>query len=152
MSFYRHPLAYKVIGCAIEVHREMGPGLLESAYSECASYIFTINKIPFQRQVSVPVLFKGHKLDCGYRADFLIAGDLLIELKTVERILPIHTAQILTYLKLLKARQGLLINFHTLRLIDGLRSYVWTGDSYEREAVGSAEIDHVSSETDGPSS
>jgi GxxExxY protein len=114
-------LTEKVIGFAIEVHRQLGPGLLESAYEECLCYELKENGIPFRRQVSLPVVYKGVRLDCGYRLDVLIQDQLILELKTVERLMPIHEAQMLTYLKLSGVRTGLLLNFHSTVLKDGLR-------------------------------
>ena len=116
------PLVEKVIGCAIEVHRTIGPGLLESAYDACLTHEFQLNGIAFQRDVAIPVLYKGMSLSCAYRADFVVENALLIELKSVERLQPIHQAQVLTYLRLLNLRQGLLMNFNVHKLVDGLRN------------------------------
>jgi GxxExxY protein len=118
------PLVREVIGAAIDVHRAIGPGLLESAYEHCFTYELAERGIEFRRQVAVPVVYKGVRLDCGYRVDLLIGGEILVEIKSVEHTLPIHEAQILTYLKLLKLRQGLLINFNVRRLTDGLRNFL----------------------------
>ena len=115
-------LAETVIECAIDVHRALGPGLLESAYAACLAHEFTLRDIPFRRQVPVPIVFKGIRLDCGYRADFVVDDEILIELKSVECLLPLDHAQVLTYLKLLELSQGLLINFNVRRLVDGLRN------------------------------
>jgi GxxExxY protein len=120
----RSPLSEKVIGCAIEVHRVLGPGLLESVYEQCLAREFTLNGLRAVWQAPLPIEYKGVHLDCGYRIDCVVEDELLIELKTVERVLPLHHAQILTYLKLLKVRQGLLINFNSRRLIDGLKSFL----------------------------
>ncbi len=116
------PLVHQVIGCAIQVHRRLGPGLLESAYEACLVQELTQNKVAFTQQVPVPIAYDGAEVDCSYRADLVIEGVLLLELKSVERVLPIHLAQVLTYLKLLDLRQGLLINFNVTRLVDGLRN------------------------------
>ena len=124
MDVYTTPLGRKVIGCAIEVHRALGPGLFESAYEPCLAHELTLCGIAFARQMPLPVVYRGVHLDCGYRADFLIEGALLVELKAVDRILPIHQAQILTYVKLLGVPQGLLINFNVPRLVDGLQSFL----------------------------
>ena len=124
MGVHTSPLAEKVIGCAIEVHQSLGPGLLESAYEQCLAHEFAAQGLTFGRQVSLPVTYKGVYLDCGYRIDFLIERALLVELKAVEHVLPIHHAQILTYLKLLGVRQGLLINFNVGRLVNGLKSFL----------------------------
>ena len=110
-----------VIGLAIEVHRVLGPGLLESAYEECLCYEFTENGIPFKRQVPLPVVYKDVRLNCGYRMDIIVDEALVLELKTVEAILPIHEAQLLTYLKLSGIRTGLLLNFNAAVLRAGIR-------------------------------
>ena len=118
-------LSNLVIGCAIEVHRVLGPGLLESAYRQCLTHELTINNISFQVEHSLPVHYKGIHLDCGYRLDFLIEDKIVIELKSVEQLKPIHEAQLLTYMKLAKVKQGFLINFNVRRLKQGLQSYVF---------------------------
>jgi GxxExxY protein len=121
------PLSDKVIGCAIEVHRELGPGLLENAYAECLCHELTLNGIPFRREVPMPVVNKGIKLDCGYRLDILAEPDLILELKVVEQLLPIHDAQLLTYLKLAGFERGLLLNFNVRRMKEGIRRLVLSG-------------------------
>ena len=113
-------LSNRVIGCAIEVHRFLGPGLLESTYEQCLAHELSLARIPFRRQQRLPVRYKGRKLDCGYRVDLLIARQLIVELKCVDRLLPIHKAQILTYLRLSRIKVGLLINFNVEVLRDGL--------------------------------
>jgi len=118
------PLVEKVIGCAIQVHRALGPGLLESAYRHCLCEEFTSQEVPFRSEVPVPVLYKGAQLECGYRADLVVDGRLLLELKAVDGVLPIHHAQVLTYLKLLGLKQGLLVNFNEKRLVDGLKNFL----------------------------
>ncbi len=120
----RDPLTEKVIGCAIEVHRILGPGLLESAYQRCLALELRNTGIQFETEVSMPVRYKNEILDCGYRTDMLIEKSLLVELKAVETILPIHQAQLLTYMKLSGIRIGLLINFYQPRLIDGLKRFI----------------------------
>ena len=120
----RDPLTEVVIGLAIEVHRSLGPGLLESAYEECFCYELTSNDVPHQRQVPLPVVYRSIKLECGYRMDVVVDGRLIVELKTVDRLLPIHDAQMLTYLKLSGIRTGLLMNFNTPVLKDGIRRLV----------------------------
>ena len=120
----RDPLTEKVIGCAIEVHRILGPGLLESAYQRCLALELRNTGIQFETEVSMPVRYKNEILDCGYRTDMLIEKSLLLELKAVETILPIHQAQLLTYMKLSGIRIGLLINFYQPRLIDGLKRFI----------------------------
>jgi GxxExxY protein len=117
----RDPFTEKVIGAAIEVHRILGPGLLESAYEECLAYELVQVGLVIARQVGLPVRYKAVDLDCGYRIDLLVNDSLIIELKTVAKLLPIHEAQLLTYLKLSEIKTGLLINFHVPMLKDGLR-------------------------------
>ena len=108
-----------VIGAAIEVHRLLGPGLLESAYEECLCHEFHLRNINFQRQVSLPVAYKGINLDCGYRLDIIVENTIIIELKCAEHVLPVHEAQLLTYLRLTGMRVGLLFNFHVPTLVRG---------------------------------
>jgi GxxExxY protein len=109
-----------VIGAAIEVHRHLGPGLLESAYDECLDREMTIRGIPFERQYPLPVEYKGIRLDCGYRLDYLVANQVVLELKSVETVLPVHEAQLLTYLQLGGWYAGLLINFNVEILKNGI--------------------------------
>ncbi|MBF0293058.1 MAG: GxxExxY protein [Nitrospinae bacterium] len=111
----------KVIGVAIEIHKILGPGLLESAYEECLCYELSTARISFRRQVDLPVSYKEVKLDCGYRIDLLVEEEVIIELKAVEKLLPIHEAQLLTYLKMTDKRLGLLINFNVPALRDGIK-------------------------------
>jgi GxxExxY protein len=111
----------EIIGACIEIHRHLGPGLLESAYEQCLAHEMTLRRIPFVRQVHLPLRYKGMLLDCGYRMDFVVADEIVVELKTVETLLPIHTAQVLTYLKLTGIRTGLLVNFNVSILKNGLR-------------------------------
>ncbi|MGB9593741.1 MAG: GxxExxY protein [Anaerolineae bacterium] len=110
-----------IIGAAIEVHRALGPGLLESAYEECLCRELSLRKIPFERQYPLPLEYKGLQLDCGYRLDLLVGNAVVVELKAVEELLPIHTAQVLTYLRLGGWRVGLLINFNVPVLKHGIR-------------------------------
>ena len=119
------PLSNRVIGCAIEVHKELGPGLLESAYERCLAYELSAAGIPFVSQQPIPVAYKGLDLECGYRADIVVDGQLLVELKSVEELNGVHEAQVLTYLKLAKLPVGLLINFNVERLKDGIRRFVY---------------------------
>jgi GxxExxY protein len=112
-------LTEKIIGAAIEVHRALGPGLLESAYEECLCRELNLRGIPFQRQVPLPVEYKGVKLDCGYRLDLIVEDEVILELKCVEHLLPVHDAQLLTYLKLTRKRVGLTINFNVATLVKG---------------------------------
>lgn len=113
-----------IIGAAIEVHRSLGPGLLESAYCKCLARELLLRSLPFERQVPVPVVYKGVHLECGYRLDFLVASCVVLEIKSVEAITPIYEAQLITYLSLGGWRLGLLINFNVLLLKDGIRRRV----------------------------
>jgi GxxExxY protein len=114
----------EIIGAAIEAHKALGPGFLESAYEECLCHELTLRKINFRRQESLPVEYKGVKLDCGYRIDLIIEDLILIELKSIETLLPIHEAQILTYLKLTGLKIGLLINFNVAALRRGIKRII----------------------------
>ncbi len=113
-----------VIGAAIEVHRALGPGLLESAYEECLCRELDLRQVPFERQRPLPVTYKGLRLDCGYRLDLLVSDAVVVEIKCVENLLPVHGAQLVSYLKLGGWHVGLLINFHVPVLKDGIRSRV----------------------------
>jgi GxxExxY protein len=115
-------VAAKVLGLAIRVHRELGPGLLESAYEACLVREFVLSGLDFARQVPVPIIYRGVPVDCAYRADLIVDRELLLEIKSVNELSPIHHAQVLTYLKLLGLRQGMLMNFNSRRLVDGLRN------------------------------
>lgn len=117
-------LTRRIIGLAIEVHRHLGPGLLESAYEQCLSYELNADGIPHECQVALAVAYKDRRVNMALRADVVVAGEVLLELKAVERLLPVHEAQVLTYLRMTRFRIGLLINFHALRLKDGLRRFV----------------------------
>jgi GxxExxY protein len=117
-------LSNKVIGCAIEVHRNLGPGLLESTYEQCLAHEFKIEGMPFKLQHPLPVEYKSIKLDCGYRIDLLVANSLIVELKSVENVLPIHQAQLLTYMKLSGIKIGLLMNFNVKYMKDGIKRMV----------------------------
>src|SRR5213083_361847 len=117
-------LSRSVIGCAIEVHRELGPGLLESTYRQCLACELSHATIPFQMEVPLPVRYKDILLDCGYRIDLRISDDLIVEIKNVEALLPIHQAQILTYMRLASVPLGLLINFNVTKLQSGIRRFV----------------------------
>jgi GxxExxY protein len=113
-------LTEKVIGAAIDVHRVLGPGLLESAYEECMCYELAQAGIRFERQVPLPVVYKTVKLDCGYRMDVVVEDMLILEIKAVERVIPVHEAQLLSYLKLANKPVGLLLNFHVSVLKNGI--------------------------------
>ena len=115
------------------VHRELGPGLLEAVYEECLCYELTTRNIAFERQKPIPVVYKGAKLDCGYRADLIVMRRVIIEIKAIESIAPIHEAVMLTYLRLSGCKIGLLINFHSATLKDGIRRFVWHYEPSEEE-------------------
>lgn len=117
-------ISSRVIGCAIEVHRHLGPGLLESAYQHCLAYELTSRGISFELQHPMPVRYKGILLDCGYRIDMLVEKFLIVELKSVDVIKGIHEAQLLTYMKLASIRVGLLINFNNTTLKAGIKRFV----------------------------
>ena len=121
MPYEKDLLTDQIIGFAIEVHRHLGPGLLESAYEECLCYELSANGIAFRRQVPLPVVYKGVRLDCGYRIDVVVDNRLILELKATERLMPIHEAQVLTYMRLSGLPTGLLLNFNTPVLKDGIR-------------------------------
>jgi GxxExxY protein len=117
-------LSGKVIGCAIEVHKNLGPGLLESAYERCLSYELTAANLRHETQKELPIDYKGLKLDAGYRIDLIVENGVIVELKSVDKVLPIHEAQILTYMKLAGINVGLLINFNVTKLKDGIKRFV----------------------------
>ncbi len=116
----KDPRTSPIIGGAIEVHRQLGPGLLESAYEECLCYELRLRELQFRRQVDLPVFYKGLRLDCGYKIDLIVEDEVVLELKAVEKLLPIHEAQLLTYLRLANKRVGLLINFNVPLLSQGI--------------------------------
>jgi GxxExxY protein len=124
MKLNHQDLTKAVIGCAIQVHRELGPGLLESAYQECLAYELSLNGLAIEKQKSLPVVFKGIRIDCGYRLDLVVEETVLLELKSVSILDPIHEAQILTYLKLSQYPVGLLINFNVEILKNGIKRFV----------------------------
>ena len=113
-------LSSEIIGAAIEVHKALGPGLLESAYEECLCHEMNLQGISFEKQKPLPVSYKGIKLDCGYRLDVVVEDAIILELKSCEKIEPIHKAQLLTYLKLTELNLGLLLNFNTTVMRDGI--------------------------------
>ena len=117
-------LTDQIIGCAIEVHRHLGPGLLESVYEECLCYELSQMGLRFERQVHLPVRYKGIKLDCGYKLDLVVEGSIVVELKSIEDLTPLHHAQVLTYLRTSNRRVGLLINFNVPILKSGLKRIV----------------------------
>jgi len=114
----------KIIGCAIEVHRAIGPGLLESAYEECLCYELSQKGLKFGRQVPLPIVYKGISLDCGYKLDVIVEDSVIVEIKAVDRLIAIHDAQLLSYLRMLDKRVGLLLNFHSAVLKNGIKRIV----------------------------
>jgi len=117
-------LTTSIIGSAIEVHKLLGPGLLESAYEECLAREFTLRRIPFERQKPMPVVYKEVKLECGYRMDFVVDSRVVVELKVVDSLAPIHAAIVLTYLRLSGCKIGLLMNFNVTVLKNGIRRFI----------------------------
>lgn len=113
MPLTPEPWTGQIIGAAIEVHRELGPGLLESAYEECLCREMQLRGLHFERQVALPVVYKKVRLDCGYRMDVVVEDEVVLELKCVDRVLPVHEAQLLSYMKMAHKKFGLIINFHT---------------------------------------
>jgi len=121
---YADKLSNQVIGLALEVHRELGPGLLESAYQQCLAYELSKANLSFHPEKEIPVQYKGLKLDCGFRADIIVDDCILLELKAIDKILPVHEAQLITYLKLTQIHLGLLINFNVRLLKNGIKRMV----------------------------
>jgi GxxExxY protein len=117
-------LSRLILGAAIEVHRHLGPGLLESAYEECLAYELALRDILVERQKLIPVVYKEVRLDCGFRADLLVGDRVVVEIKAVDRLMPVHDAQMLTYLKLTGCKLGLLLNFNVQKLRDGIKRLV----------------------------
>ena len=120
----RDQLTEKVIGAAIEVHKHLGPGLLEAAYEECLCYELSIREMSFKRQLVLPIKYKEVNLECGFRIDLVVENRLVIELKAISKLLPVHEAQLLTYLRLTGIKTGLLLNFNVPILIDGIKRMV----------------------------
>jgi GxxExxY protein len=123
-----------IIGAAIEIHRSLGPGLLEAVYEECLAREFTLRQIPFERQKPVPLVYRDLKLECGYRLDFLVCHKIVVEIKSIEAIARIHETVMLTYLRLSQSPIGLLINFNVPVLKDGIRRFVWHYQEQEDNA------------------
>ena len=117
-------LSYRVVGCAIEVHKQLGPGLLESVYEKCLKHELELQGYNVKQQVVVPVRYKGIEMDTELRLDLLVNDIIVLELKAIERVLPVHEAQLLTYMKLLKKPQGLLINFFTDNISKSMKPFV----------------------------
>jgi GxxExxY protein len=118
--FYEKALTENIIGAAIEVHRALGPGLLESAYQACLAREFALRGLDFEQEKPIPVTYKDVNLDCGYRVDFLVNGKVVVELKAVEQMHPVYESQLLTYLRLTGCKVGLLINFNVPVLTSGI--------------------------------
>jgi len=124
LALIEETLTQQIIGAAIEVHRHLGPGLLESAYQTCLAQELTLRGIPFESEVPLPLSYKGSQVECGYRLDLLVDGKVVVELKAVDALLPVHEAQLMTYLRLSGCRVGLLINWHVPVLKDGVKRRV----------------------------
>lgn len=127
MTFISDPLAGRVIGCAITVHRELGPGLLESTYARCFRLELAHQRIRFSSEVWLPIVYRGTRLENAYRMDLVVEDRLIVEVKAIEKILPVHKAQLLTYVRHVRAKQGLFFNFNEARLKDGIRSVLLGG-------------------------
>jgi GxxExxY protein len=123
----RDPVGSAIIAAAIDVHRALGPGLLEMAYKTCLVHELMRRGLRVKREVPVPVTFKDVRIDCGFRLDLLVEDTVIVELKCVERLVPVHTAQVITYLRLTGARQAFLINFNGVTLKEGLKSFLGDG-------------------------
>jgi len=135
----RHPVVDEILGAAIAAHRFLGPGLLESSYKHALAYEFVDRGIPFRSEVAVPLIYKGARLDCGYRLDFLVRDSVIVEVKSVESLLPIHSAQVMTYLRLTGAERALLLNFNALTLKAGLKSFIGRGMNVPAIVVAGSE-------------
>ena len=114
---YLNDLSYKIVGCEIEVHKHLGPGLLESVYHDCLKQEFFLRKINYENHLLVPINYKGLLLDTDYRLDFIVEDEIVIELKAMDGLLPVHEAQLLTYMKLLRKSKGILINFNCSNIV-----------------------------------
>lgn len=120
MALLFEELTSRIIGCAMEVHKELGPGLLESSYEECLCYELSAAGLSFQRQLALPIRYKSIKLDAGYRMDIVVEDKIILELKSVEAVTALHEAQLLTYLRLARKRVGLIINFNVPKIKEGV--------------------------------
>ena len=125
-------LVRTILKSAIRVHRALGPGLLEAAYESCLTHELIRARIPFKRQVAVPLDYDGVRLDCVYRADLVVDDRVLLEIKSVDHLAPVHTSQVITYLRLLGLTQGILLNFNERRLKDGIKNVLLTDPSERR--------------------
>lgn len=117
-------LTESIIGCAIDVHKQLGPGLLESVYENCLMYELKQKGLTVENQVAVPLVYKEIHLDCGYRLDLLVNDTVIIEIKSIDSLLPVHTSQVLTYMRFAEKKIGLLMNFNVKRFMDGFHRYV----------------------------
>ncbi len=134
-------LSHAITGAAVEIHRSLGPSLLEAVYEECLARELTLRMIPFERQKPIPLVYKDLRLECGYRLDFLVSGRIVVEIKSIEAIAPIHESVMLTYLRLSESPVGLLINFNVPILKDGIRRFVWRYQEKDNaEAQSNAEL------------
>jgi GxxExxY protein len=134
-------ISRRIIGAAIEVHRHLGPGLLESAYQTCLAFELKELGLKLEDQKPLPVVYKQVKLDCGYRIDLVVEDEIIVEIKAIEKLLPIHEAQVLSYLRLAKKRVGLLMNFHVPVLKDGLKRIVNDYPDAERKKSQAPQIE-----------
>lgn len=150
-DFVDDPITKSVIGCAIKVHRALGPGLLESAYQACLVHELLRSGLRVDREVAIPVRYEGLVLECGYRLDLVVEKQVIVEVKAVEKVLSIHEAQLMTYLRLSGLERGLLINFHVALLKHGITRRVLTKPDFGRAASPSAASSPVSSSTPGTS-
>ena len=121
------PVGKAILGAVIEVHRALGPGLLEGVYQTCLAYELNERGLRAEREFALPVSYRGNRMDCGFRVDFLVEGDVIVECKSVDKLIPIHTAQVLTYLRLSSARQAFLFNFNALTIKEGMKSFLGSG-------------------------
>lgn len=135
MSLECSDITEKIIGAAIRVHRELGPGLLESAYEACLTHEFADSGLAFTRQVPLPVRYAGRALDCGYRLDLLVEDAVIVEIKSIDKFAPIHEAQLMTYLRLAGLPVGLLLNFNVVRMTDGILRRVMTRSQAPRPSA-----------------
>ncbi len=129
MSWQHQELTGKIIAAAIEVHKHLGPGLLEIAYQTCLAAELENLNLGYQREISVPLTYKGRKLDCGFRVDFLVENTVILELKSIETLLPVHDSQILSYLRFMKKQVGLLFNFNESLMKKGIRRFILDADN-----------------------
>ena len=126
MQTLKDPVTHEIIGAAIEVHRELGPGILESAYEECLCFELAQRGVSVRRQTPLPIRYKGHEIEFGFRPDLIVENQVIVELKSVEKLIKVHDAQLLTYLRLAGMDRGLIINFNSSPLIDGIRRLALT--------------------------